>query len=115
MAETEITVQAFGETPNYVAANADGHFYVNDGESLVLVENFSGGDVVCTHVEDTSKQCDYQHDPVDPQATCSTGGVTSVWGAKHRYRFNDTAGKAHFTLDVVTTVRVAVISYKAVG
>ena len=112
MAEVEITVQPFGDAPTLVAADAGGHLYINDAESLVYVSNFSGSTVQCVHVENVDKQCDYGHDAVNQSEDCPTGGVTRIWGGKKAYRFNDADGKAHFTISSVSGVQVAVISHK---
>ena len=115
MAEVEITVQDFGANPNFVAADAGGHLYINDGISHVLVENLSGSQVTCDHIESTDKQCDYGHAAVNTSVDCPTGGITAVWGGKHKYRFNSASnGKSHFTISSVSGVRVAVISYEGV-
>ena len=109
---SEIIVQKFGAAPNLVAAEAT-HEFINDGRTKIYVSNFSGGDVVITFIE--QNQCDFEHAAVNDAFTCASGGITRVWLALNRYRYNDSAGKAHLTLDIITSVTVAAISETPVG
>lgn len=109
MAELELTVQNFGETPNFVAAEADGMRYLNDGSTLVYVRNFSGAAIDIDHVEQNI--CNFGHPGVPINETLQNGGETRVFHGRERHRFNDGSGYAHFTLTDVSSVTVAVISY----
>ena len=106
--ELEIIVQKFGETPDYKAAEVDGMFFINDGKSKVYIQNFSGQDTTAEFIE--QETCDFEHAQINDQYIASSGGVTRIWMTLNRYRYNDGAGKAHFTLSETGSVWVAVIS-----
>ena len=113
MAEVELTVTKFGETVQWVQANADGHAYVNDGLTIFMVDNTSGGAYTAQHNE--QRQCDFGHATVNDTDPCPDGGITRVFRAQNIVRFNDSAGKTHieFTTSVPgdATLRVAAVSY----
>ncbi len=105
---TDIPVQKFGEAPNYIAATSE-MTYSNDGRTVLKVRQFSGGDLVLTHVE--QKQCNFGHALQDEVDTIPTGTETDVWRGWQLRRFNETGThKAHVLFDVTSGVTVAAIS-----
>jgi hypothetical protein len=116
MAETEITVVKFGESPVYTNAASGGHSYVNDGNTLLYVNNQTGSTATISHTEQTG--CDFGHTSVNETDDAETGGVTRVWRTKNLVRWNDSAGRAHITITAPSVTssgdanfQIAAVSY----
>ena len=105
---TEITVLGWQETPVPVAAAAAME-YVNDGKTILMIQNDSGGDVVVTHLE--QQVCNHGHPLQDAADTLADAGLAywPVWRGHQLHRFNDrTTGshKVQITFDVTASVQV---------
>jgi len=113
MAEVELNVTKFGETVQWATAHTDGHAYVNDGLTIVMVDNNTGGAFTLQHNEQRS--CDFDHATVNDTDSAPDGGITRVFRAQNIVRFNDGQGKTHvqFTTSVPgdSTLRIAAVSY----
>ena len=113
MAETEVAVVKFGATITWTDFGADGHFYKNDANTLVYIQNSTGSDVTLTHVEQGT--CDFGHPQVNQTDSAPNGGVTRIWAAKNSVRWNDSAGRAHVTIAGApgdSTLQIACVTYK---
>jgi len=107
---TEITVQKFGSTPNYVDVDVldNTMYFINDSRTQIYVQQFSG---VAQTIEFLEQEvCDFGHAPVNDTFVCQPGGVSRVWLTLNRFRYNDGAGKAWFTVTESAGIKVAAIS-----
>lgn len=113
MAETELTVTAQGAAKSWTNAHPDGHFYKNNGHTILFVENTTGSTHTVSHTE--QRACDFGHSLTNRTDDAATGETTEVWAAKNIHRFNDNVGKAHITFTTTapnsSALRVAAVDY----
>ena len=110
MAATEITVQnsnlSSGLDVSYAAANADGNFFENNGKTVLLVKNASGGDITVTTDSQTNSNQGYDN---DEDAVIGNGEIGCI-GKFSKNRFNDSDGNVNVTYSGVSSVTVAVVN-----
>lgn len=95
-----------GVTPTYVAANAGGDEFANDGRTMLHVKNGDGSPHTVTVNSRVNCNQGYDHDSV---TTVSAGGEAMI-GPFNLTRFNDqSTGRASITYDGVTSVTIAAI------
>ena len=110
MAATELTVQnsnlTSGLDVSYVAANADGNFFENNGNTVLLVKNASGGSITVTTDSQVNSNQGYDN---DEDATIANG-ETGCIGRFSKNRFNDSDGNVNVSYSGVGSVTVAVVN-----
>jgi hypothetical protein len=107
MAATALTVQEItlaGLTPAYVAANAEGNYFNNDGRAYLEVVN--GGVDPVTVTINSIALCSYGFD--HNTEVIVSNGVTKKIGTFPPGRFNDASGRVNVTYSGVTSVTVGV-------
>ena len=109
MAATELTVQNAtldGLDIVYTAANADGNYFTNNGKTVLLVKNGSGGDITVTTDSQVNSNQGYDN---DEDAVIGAGDTNSV-GSFNKNRFNDSDGYVQVTYSSVTSITVAAVN-----
>jgi hypothetical protein len=107
MAEIGLTVQEITPTglkPTFVAANAGGNFFSNDGRVYLEVKNDGSTPVDVTI--NSIAPCNYGFDH-DLKVAVSNGEARKI-GPFQVSRFNDAGGKAHVSYSGITDVTVGV-------
>lgn len=95
-----------GMAPTYVAANAGGDEFPNDGRTMLHVKNGSAGTIVVTVNSRVACNQGYDHDSV----TSIGAGLEAMVGPFDITRFNDTStSRAAITYDAVTSLTIAAI------
>jgi len=107
MAEIGLTVQEITPTglkPTFVAANAEGNFFPNDGRVYLEVKNDGSTpvDVTINSIAPCSYGFDHNLEVAVPN------GETKKIGPFQVSRFNDTGGKTHIAYSGITDVTVGV-------
>jgi len=105
----ELSVQQTGLTglsPVFSAADVGGDTFVNDGRTVLYVQN--GGAVDTTVTVDSPTPCNYGYEH-DVQVTVPAG-EERVIGPFRQDRFNDDNGRAAVAYSEVTLVTVAALS-----
>lgn len=89
------------------AANAGGDDFVNDGRTILLVKNASGGSINVTVA--SGQQVDGL-DIEDPVVAVAAGATQRIGPFRKTY-YNDGDGKVSLTYSDVTSLTVALLSY----
>ena len=111
MPATELTVQQIvlesnGLEPVYAPANADGHFFTNDGRTFLHVKNSNAQTRTITidSVEPCSQGFDH-----DVTATIAATTGDHMLGPFPVQRFNDVNGRVNITFSAVEGLTIAAI------
>lgn len=118
MAATELTVNeltrvGLSDTSFLINANADGHFFKNDGKTILVVKNAGASPINVTIA--TVVTADGIIKPGYGKFTDSNviqavaNGVTKLGGIFPKQRFNDANGYVNITLSAVTSVQIGVV------
>lgn len=92
--------------PNYVAADAGGDEFDNNGNMLLLVKNGDASDKNVTI--NSQKNCNFGFDHDSGPHTVPAGEERTI-GPFNSARFNNSSGRVEVSYDDVTSVTVAVI------
>lgn len=103
----ELTVQSIkdGGTVTFVVPDLTDNFYENDGDVEIWVNNTGGPNITMTRL--AQRFCN-QGFKLDQAHTCQGGGITVVSKSPTR-KYNDGAGKAHFSMSSNSGVGVAAV------
>lgn len=90
-------VEAYSDTPDYIAATAvDGFQFVNDGKTVVNIKNTDSGSCTCT--VDVPQPCSYGGTTVHDVAVAVPNAEDWLIGPFDMHRFNDSDGKVTIRL-----------------
>ena len=102
---TPQTIDLTGLAYTLGAATAAGDVFANDGRTMLMVANASGGNCVVTINNQTVSS--YGKD--DDEAVTIANGETQIIGPFDPVRFNNSAGQVEVTYSTDTSVTVAVL------
>lgn len=108
MPATELTVQQMtpdGANITFVAANADGNFFINNGRTFLWVKNGSGAGITVTVAAPGPCDQTFTH-PTNP--VVPAGGERDI-GSFLVARFSNASGNVDVTYSAVTSVTVAAV------
>lgn len=101
------TIALTGTVVTYAAATATvGNAFLNNGRTVLRVNNASGGDVVVS--VDSLTNCNQGHDH-NVSVTVATGTIKEI-GPFPMDRFNSSSGTVTPICDVVSSVTLAAVS-----
>ena len=107
MAATELTSKgtinkAGLELPALDAANADGNFFYNDGNTIIKITNGAGAAQTVTIASQVACNQGSTHNIIKAIPAGETWWFTGF----KKDRFNDTAGKVNLTYDAVVSLTI---------
>lgn len=115
-----LPVTMLGDPISWIAASADGHKFVNNGDTLIYVDMSLAASPSTWKLLEQAL-CDFGHDHtvIDelnyPEVLASASGWNRLHFAQHQFRWNSPTGYAYFTLSNITDVKCAAVNYYGRG